>query len=79
MVGQPSGELERPVSALAVRPCGCQPLGGRGEVNRISHELAKAGNAERESERPIVPLKRGNPRRGKGPYLIGVPSGGTGW
>jgi hypothetical protein len=77
MVGELSWELERPVSALAVRPTECQPEGGRGAVNRISHDLVKAGSAERESERPIVPTKPSNAGGGKGPCLIEVQAGGT--
>ena len=57
MVGQPAWEQERPVSAPAVRPLGCQPRGGLGAASRISRETAKARSAERESEEVIVALK----------------------
>ena len=68
MVGQPSWEQERPVSAPAVRPAGCHPAGGLGATNPISGVPAKWGRAERESERPIVPMRRGqqNPAEGRG-------------
>ena len=72
MVGQPSWEQERPVSAPAVRPLGSQPGDGLGASNPISGLPAKWARAERESERPIVPRKRGNARGGKGPYLVDV-------
>ena len=36
MVGQSSWKQERPVSAPAVRPLGCQPRGGLGATNPIS-------------------------------------------
>ena len=70
MVGQPSWEQKRPVSAPAVRPVGCHLAGGLGATSLISRQTAKWGSAERESERPILPMKRGNARRGKGPYLV---------
>ena len=56
MVGQPSWEQERPVSALAVRPAGRHP--GRWPRSHEPYKRAtvKWGSAERESERPIVPV-----------------------
>lgn len=41
----------------------------------------KWGRAERESERPIVPLRprKDNLGGGKGPHLIQVSEGGKGW
>jgi hypothetical protein len=57
MVGQPAWEQERPVSAPAVRPRGCQLRGGLGAPNPISGGRVKWGRAERESERPIVPMR----------------------
>ena len=38
-------------------PAGCRPSGGLGAASRISRDPVKAGSAERESERPIVPLR----------------------
>jgi hypothetical protein len=70
MVRQSSWKQERPVSAPAVRPVGCHPTGGLGASNPISHQTAKWVRAEREWERPVLPKKPGNARRGKGPYLI---------
>ena len=80
-MGQPSWEQERPVSALAVRPLGCLPGGGPGAANPISSDPAKGASAERESERPIVPLRpwQQNRGRGKGPYLVCVSDGGKRW
>jgi hypothetical protein len=52
------------------------PGGGLGATDPISGVPAKWARAERESERPILPKKRGNARGGKGPYLIGVSEGG---
>ena len=69
-LAQPSWEQERAVSAPAVRPVGCHLAGGLGATSLISRQTAKWGSAERESERPILPMKRGNARRGKGPYLV---------
>ncbi len=76
MVRQPSWKQERPVSAPAMRPVGCHPTGGLGASNPISRQTAKWARAERESERPVLPMKRGNARRGKGPYLISESRGG---
>jgi hypothetical protein len=70
MVGQPSWEQKRPVSAPAGRPVGRQLTGGLGATSPISRQTAKWVRAERESERPILPMKRGNARGGKGPYLV---------
>ena len=80
MVGQPSWEQERPVSAPAVRPLG-KPTrgGGLGATNPISGVPVKWGRAERESERPVVLKKRGNARGGKGPHLVGGQEGGKRW
>jgi hypothetical protein len=77
MVGEPSWEQERPVFAPAVRPVG-KPTrnGGLGASDPISGLPAKGARAERESERPILLMKRGNARGGKGPYLIDVSGGG---
>jgi hypothetical protein len=61
-VRQPSWEQERPVSAPAVRPVGCQLTGGLGASNPISGIPGKWARAERESERSIVLTKRGNSR-----------------
>jgi len=56
MVGQPSWEQERPVSAPAVRPRGMLTRdGGLGAPSPISGLPAKWARAERESERPVVP------------------------
>jgi len=69
---QPSWEQERPVSAPAVRPVGCQLAGGLGAANPISSEPAKWASAERESERRTVLLRpwQQNHGRGKAPYLV---------
>jgi hypothetical protein len=77
-VAQPSWEQERPVSAPAVRPCGCHPRGGPGAVSPISGVPVKWASAERESERPIVPARPWQHKRGlgKGPHLVGVAEGG---
>jgi Phage integrase family len=56
-VGQPSREQERPVSAPAERPWGCYPEGGLGAPSPISGNPVKWARAERESERPIVPMR----------------------
>ena len=71
MVGQPSWEQERPVSAPAVRPVGCHPTGGLGASSPISGLPAKWGRAERESERPVVPTmaRTTEPRLWKGAAL----------
>jgi hypothetical protein len=79
MVRQPSWEQERPVSAPAVRSLGCHLRDGLGATNPISGIPVKWARAERESERPVVPMKRGNARRGKGPYLICGIAGGKRW
>ena len=78
-MGKPSWEQERPVSAPAVRPLGCQPRGGLGATNPISGVPVKWGRAERESERSVVLEKRGNARGGKGPHLVGGSDGGKRW
>ncbi len=56
-------------------------MGGLGATNPISVMNVKWGRAERESERPIVPMR---PRQhklggGKGPHLARVSEGGKGW
>jgi hypothetical protein len=56
-VGKPSGEQERPVSAPAVSQAGRQPVWGLGAASPISGVPAKWVSAERESERPVVPLR----------------------
>jgi hypothetical protein len=75
MVRQPSWEQEMPVSAPAVRSLRCHLRGGLGAPNPISGVPVKWARAERESERPVLPKKRGNARRGKGPYLISESGG----
>jgi len=52
-LAQPSWKQERPVSAPAVRPVGCHPMGGRGAPSPTSRQTAKWVRAERESERLI--------------------------
>jgi hypothetical protein len=76
-VRQPSWKQERPVSAPAVRPVGCHLTGGLGASNPISGIPVKWARAERESERPILPRKRGNACGGKGPHLVRGFAGGT--
>jgi hypothetical protein len=68
-VRQPSWEQERPVSAPAVRFLGCHLRNGLGASNPISGIPVKWARAERESERPIVPPKRGNARGWEGAVL----------
>ena len=72
MVRQPSWKQERPVSAPAVRPVGCQLAGGLGAPSPISRVTAKWVRAERQSERCTVPLRpwQQNQGRGKAPYLV---------
>jgi len=79
MVRQPSWKQERPVSAPAVRPVGCHPTDGLGAPSPISGIPVKWVRAERESERRIVPMKRGNACGGKAPYLIRGLNGGKRW
>jgi hypothetical protein len=79
MVRQPSWEQEMPVSAPAVRSLRCHLRGGLGAPNPISGVPVKWARAERESERPILPTKRGNARGGKGPYLVCGIAGGKRW
>ena len=67
---RPSGET------LRVLTCGWT-----GSDEPYKRETVKWGRAERESERPIVPLR---PREhklggGKGPHLVRVSEGGKGW
>ena len=71
MVGQPSWEQERPVSALAVRPAGRQPERWPRKSGPYKQEAAKWASAERESERPIVLVKpwTTEPRRREGAVL----------
>jgi hypothetical protein len=78
-VRQPSWEQERPVSAPAVRPLGCHLGGGLGATNPISGIPVKWARAERESERRILPTKRGNAREGKAPHLVCGFVGGKRW
>jgi hypothetical protein len=68
-LAQPSWEQERPVSAPAVRPQRCHLGGGLGASNPISGVPVKWARAERESERPILPRKRGNARGWEGAVL----------
>jgi len=77
-LAQPSWEQERPVSAPAVRPGGCHPLGGLGAPSPISRRTVKWARAERESERRIVPLRpvQQNAGRGKAPHLVCASEGG---
>jgi hypothetical protein len=79
MLAQPSWEQERPVSAPAVRPVECHPTGGLGAPSPISRRTAKWVRAERESERLVLPMKRGNARGGKEPYLVCGFAGGKRW
>jgi hypothetical protein len=69
-VRQLSWKQERPVSAPAVRLLRCHLESGLGASIPISGVPVKWVKAERESERPILPTKRGNACRGKGPNLI---------
>ena len=71
-LAQPSCEQERPVSAPAAKPVGCQLTGGLGATSPISRQTAKWVRAERESERRTVPLSlwQQNHRGGKAPYLV---------
>jgi hypothetical protein len=78
-VRQLSWKQERPVSAPAVRPVGCHLTGGLGASSPISGIPVKWVRAERESERRIVPMKRGNARGGKAPYLVRGLNGGKRW
>ncbi len=66
---QPSWEQERTVSAPAVRSLGCHLKGGLGASSPISGIPVKWARAERESERPILPTKRGNARGWEGAVL----------
>ena len=81
MVRQPSWEQERPVSAPAVRSLGCHLRGGLGASSPISGIPVKWVRAERESERPILPLRpwQQNHGVGKGPYLVCGFAGGKRW
>ena len=74
---QLSWEQERPVSAPAATPGGRHPR-GLGAATPISRDPAKWASAERESERPVVPLRpwQQNHGRGKGPYLVCGCAGG---
>ena len=80
-VGQPSWEQERPVFTPAERPIGGHPTGGLGASSPRSGAPVKWVRAERESERPIVLMMSRQQKRGggKGPYLVGVSTGGKGW
>jgi len=78
-VRQLSWKQERPVSAPAVRAVGCHLTGGLGAPSPISGIPVKWARAERESERRIVPMKRGNARGGKAPYLVCGLKGGKRW
>ena len=80
-LAQPSWELERPVSAPAVRSTGCHRVGGLGAPNPISRRTAKWVRAERESERRIVlviPWQQ-NHGGGKAPSLVCASDGGKRW
>src|SRR5262252_8090246 len=67
-LAQPSWEQERAVSAPAVRPTGCQVVGGLGAPSPISRVTVKWVRAERQSERPIAYRRSGAmPVDGKGP------------
>jgi hypothetical protein len=56
-------------------------VGGPGASDPISDDLVKWARAERESERPIVPLRlrQQNHGGGKGPHLVCVLTGGKRW
>src|SRR5215468_3186109 len=69
-LAQPSWEQERAVSAPAVRPTGCQVVGGLGAPSPISRVTVKWVRAERQSERRTVLRKWGNAHGGKAPYLV---------
>ena len=60
---------------------GVPTLGWTGSAEPYKRETVKWGRAERESERPIVPLRprQENLGGGKGPYLVWVSKGGKGW
>jgi hypothetical protein len=71
-LAQPSWEQERPVSAPAVRPVGCHPVGGLGVTSPISRVTVKWARAERESERRtvlVIPWQQ-NHGGGKAPHLV---------
>ncbi len=55
-------------------------MGGLGATNLISAMSVKWGRAERESERPIVPMmpRQHNLGVGKGPHLVHESEGGKG-
>src|SRR5262252_10237482 len=80
-LAQPSWEQERPVSAPAVRPGGCHPLGGLGAPSPISRRTVKWARAERESERRIVLVIswQQNHGGGKAPHLVCASGGGKRW
>jgi len=80
-LAQPSWEQERPVSAPAVRPGGCHPLGGLGAPSPISRRTVKWARAERESERRIVLVIswQQNHEGGKAPHLVCASDGGKRW
>ena len=80
-VRQPSWEQERPVSAPAVRPVGCQPAGGLGATSPISRETVKWVRVERESERCVVLVSpwQQNHGGGKAPHLVCASGGGKRW
>jgi len=80
-LAQPSWEQERAVSAPAVRPAGCQLAGGLGAPSPISRVTAKGVRAERQSERPVVPMRpvQQNAGGGKGPYLVCASDGVKRW
>ena len=81
MVGEPMWEQERPVSAPGVETSGAARGGVLGATNPISGAPVKRGRAERESERPIVPWRPRQQKRGggKGPYLVCVLAEGKRW
>src|SRR6266852_659534 len=80
-LAQPSWEQERPDSAPAERPVGCQLAGGLGAASPISSDPAKWVRAERESERRTVLTRpwQQNHGRGKAPYLVCGLVGGRRW
>ena len=80
-VRESSWKQERPVSAPAVRPGGCHPLGGLGAPSPISRRTVKWARAERESERRIVLVIswQQNHEGGKAPHLDCASDGGKRW
>ena len=60
---------------------GVPTRGWTGSAEAYKRETVKWWRAERESERPIVPMRprQHNLGGGKGPYLVWVSNGGKGW